>query len=42
MDSEFQFSGISKLMTPFINGMIVKRTNSDMNRFKNFAEGKLD
>ena len=42
MDSEFQFSGIYKLMTPFIKGMIIKRTNSDMNRFKNFAEGKLD
>ena len=42
MDSEFQFGGIYKLMSPFIKGMIIKRTNSDMNRFKDFVEGKLD
>lgn len=42
MDSEFQFGGIYELMSPFLKGMIVKRTKSDMNRFKNFVEGKLD
>ncbi len=42
LDSEFEFGGIYKLMSPFIKGMIVKRTKTDMNRFKDLVEGNLE
>jgi hypothetical protein len=42
LDSEFEFGGIFKLMSPFIKGMIVKRTKTDMNRFKDLVEGNLE
>ena len=31
LDSEFEFVGIYKLMSPFFKSMIVKRTKSNMN-----------
>jgi len=42
LDSEFEFGGMYKLMSPFIKGMIVKRTKTDMNRFKDLVEGNLE
>ena len=42
LDSEFEFSGIYKLMSPFMKGMMVKRTKTDMNRFKDLVEGNLE
>lgn len=42
LDSEFEFGGIYKLMSPFMKGMIVKRTKTDMNRFKDLVEGNLE
>ena len=41
LDSEFEFSGIYKILSPFFKSTIVKRTKSDMNRFKDFVEGNL-
>ena len=41
LGSEFQFGGIFKLFSPFMKGMIVKRTKTDMNRFKDLVEGNL-
>ena len=41
LESEFEFSGIYKLISPFFKGMIIKRTKLDMNRFKDLAEGNL-
>ena len=41
LDSEFQFGGIFKLFSPFMKGMIIKRTQTDMNRFKDLVEGNL-
>ena len=42
LESEFEFGGIYKLMSPFFKSMIVKRTKSNMNRFKNLVEGNLE
>ena len=39
--SEFEFNGIYKIMSPFFKSIIVKRTKSDMNRFKDLVEGNL-
>ena len=39
--SEFKFGGIFKLLSPFMKGMIVKRTRTDMNRFKELVEGTI-
>ncbi|UCH66066.1 MAG: SRPBCC family protein [Ignavibacterium sp.] len=41
LDSEFEFGGIFKLISPLMKGMIVKRTKTDMNRFKDLVEGNL-
>jgi hypothetical protein len=38
MESEFKFSGIFKIMSPFVKKSIIKRTETDMNRFKNLIE----
>ena len=42
LDSEFEFGGVYKFISPFIKGMIVKRTKTNMNSFKDLAEGKLE
>jgi hypothetical protein len=42
LESEFEFGGIFKLISPFMKGMIVKRTKTDMSRFKDFVEGNLE
>jgi hypothetical protein len=42
LDSEFEFGGIFKLISPFMKGMIVKRTKTDMNRFKDLVEGNFE
>lgn len=42
LDSEFEFSGIYKLMSPLFKTMIVKRTQSNMNRFKELVERNLE
>ena len=38
MKSEFEFTGYMKFMAPFMKGMFKKRTRSDLERFKRFAE----
>jgi hypothetical protein len=42
LDSEFEFGGIFKIMSPLMKGIIVRRTKTDMNRFKDLVEGNLE
>ena len=38
MENEFRFSGIMRVASVFMRGMIAKQTLADMTRFKEFAE----
>ncbi len=38
-ENAFRFSGFMRLMAPFIRGAIAKKTQHDLNAFKQFAEG---
>lgn len=40
MNSEFNFSGLFKLLAPFMKGQMRKRTLNDMERFKAMVEGR--
>lgn len=41
MDNEFAFSGFMQALAPLIGGIFRQRTQSDMQRFKEFAEGTI-
>ncbi len=38
-EQEFQFSGLMKLIAPFMRGAFPKQTQKFLNQFKDFAEG---
>jgi uncharacterized protein YndB with AHSA1/START domain len=40
MEAEFRFDGLMKLFLPFMKGSLVKRTQEDMQRFKQLAESQ--
>jgi hypothetical protein len=40
MECEFKFNGLMALMMPLMKGQFVKRTQTDMERFKQVAESQ--
>lgn len=42
METELKFGGVYKILSPLLKGMMIKRTRSNMNRFKNLAERNLE